>query len=350
VPGVYAAPETYVIGCYPWAMTLGDIDGDGRPDLVVADPDDCTDAATGRGVHLLLQDAARPGRFLAPRTVVAGTTSYRTAIGDFNGDGVPDIVASDSGASRQRLVVLLQDAAGRGRFLPAVDLPLPGAGVDVAAGDVDGDGRSDLFVHLYFEPSGYTPNTGLAILLQQPGGGFGAPTVLARQSGLNTQRIAVSDIDGDGRADLLARFTPFSTDFTGQLTALLQGPQPLAWRARVDTPLGGVSGVDHTAFGDLNADGRPDAALVGTFPVGTPPPLTGPDIRSRVNLVMQAGGGRFTVAASHELPFRGGAVGIGDLDGDGRNDLALFGADGVVMLMRQSAVVAGTFETPTAIR
>jgi len=349
-PGIFAAPEPYVFGCYPWAMTLADIDGDRRTDLVVADPDDCPEAAAGRAVHLLLQDAARPGRFLAPRTVLAGATNYHAAVGDFNGDGAPDIVASDSGASRQRLVLLLQDAARRGQFLPTVDLPLPGAGVDVAAGDVDGDGRSDLFVHLYFEPSGHTPNTGLAVLRQQPGGGFGAATVLARQSGLNTQRIAVTDIDGDGRADLLARFTPFSSDFTGQLTALLQGPQPLTWLARVDTPLGGVSGADHTAFGDLDADGRPDVALVGTFPVGTPPPFSGPDIQSRINLVLQAGGGHFTVAASHDLPFRGGAVGIGDINGDGRNDLALFGADGVVMLMQQSAVVVGSFEAPRSIR
>ncbi|HSQ73435.1 MAG TPA: VCBS repeat-containing protein [Rubrivivax sp.] len=350
LPGVFAAPESHVFGCYPWAMTLADIDGDGRTDLVVADPDDCPDAAAGRAVHLLLQDAARPGRFLAARTVLTGTTSYHAAVDDFNGDGAPDIVVSDSGAGRRRLVLLPQDAARRGQFLPAVDLPLPGAGVDVAAGDVDGDGRSDLFVHLSFEPSGYAPNTGLAVLLQQPGGGFGAATVLARQSGLNTQRIAATDIDGDGRTDLLAHFTPFSSDFTGQLTAQLQGLQPLTWLARVDTPLGGVSGVDHTAFGDLDADGRPDVALVGTFPVGTPPPLSGPDIQSRVNLVMQTGGGQFTVAASHELPFRGGAVGIGDLNGDGRNDLALFGADGVVMLMRQSAVVAGSFESPRSIR
>jgi len=349
-PGVFAAPESHVFGCYPWAMTLADIDGDGRTDLVVADPDDCPAAATGRAVHLLLQDAARPGRFLAPRTVLAGTTSYRAAVGDFNGDGAPDIVASDSGASRQRLVLLLQDAAQRGQFLAAMDLPLPGAGIDLAAGDVDGDGRSDLFMHLYFEPSGYTPNTGLAILLQQPGGGFGAAVVLARQSGLNTQRIAVTDIDGDGRADLLARFTPFSSDFTGQLTALLQGPQPLTWLARMDTPLGDVRGADHTAIGDLNVDGRPDVALVGTFTVGTPPPLSGPDIQSRVNLVLQAGDGHFTVAASHELPFRGGAVGIGDVNGDGRNDLALFGADGVVMLMRQSAAMTGSFEAPVSIR
>lgn len=350
LPDVFAAPETHIVGCYPWAMTLADIDGDGRRDLVVADADDCAGAATGPAVYLLLQDAARPGRFLAPRTVVTGTTSYRAAVGDFNGDGAPDIVASDSGAGRQRLVLLLQDPARRGQFLPAADLSLPGAAVDVAAGDVDGDGRSDLFVHLYFDPSGYTPNTGLAVLLQQPGGGFGAAAVLARQSGLNTQRIAVADIDGDGRADLLARFTPSSSDFTGQLSVLQQGSQALTWRARVDTPLGGVSGVDHTAFGDLDADGRPDVALVGTFPVGTPPPLSGPDIQSRVNLVMQTGGGHFTLAASHDLPFRGGAVGIGDVNGDGRNDLALFGADGVVMLMRQSAVVAGNFEAPKSIR
>lgn len=346
--GVFAAPETYVFGCYPWSMTLSDIDGDGRPDLVVADPGsgrECSDPSSGYAVHLMLQDPTQLGRFLPSRKLIGDVNAYQAAVGDFNGDGAPDIAVGGSG---RRLLLRMQDPARRGEFSAPIDMAMPGQVADIVAGDIDGDGRADLFAHLYLDSTGYTPNSVLAVLLQQPGGLFGAPLQLAPQTGLNVQQLALGDADGDGRTDLIAHFTPFGTDYQPKLTVLLQGASALSWSAPVDTSLAGINGTDHTAFGDLNADGRPDVVLVGVFPVGD----NFPEWHSQANVFLNSGAARFRLAAGYGLTgtVSASAVGIGDVDGDGRNDLVLFGDGNVVMVMLQSHSVAGSFETPKPIR
>jgi hypothetical protein len=70
-------------------------------------------------------------------------------------------------------------------------------------------------------------------------------------------------------------------------------------------------------------------------------------LASAVGLLGCGGGGSPPASAPISVQTD---VAVADLDGDGRNDLALSGADGVVMLMRQSAAVAGRFEAPRPIR
>ncbi len=221
-PGSFAPPETYGVGLYPWKLATGDVDGDGLPDLVVTDVD-------GRAVWLLLQDPLNRGRFLPPRQIASGIYAYEAAIADLNGDGAPDIAIADDLKGSNRMVLLYQDPAHRGTFLPGVDFPLPGTPFNVTAGDIDGDGRADLFTWVYLASSGFTPTGELAVTLQQANGTLGPVTTLAPQTGLNVGLLAIADYDGDGRNDLFAFFTPFSTDYRGKLTVLLQGTQPGAF-------------------------------------------------------------------------------------------------------------------------
>lgn len=348
--GVFAAPDTYSFGCSPWSLTATDIDGDGLPDLVVTDPGrtaGCPDPNwPGRAVYLLLQDRTQPGHFLAPRKLVGDiyTSVNHLAVGDFNADGVPDIALGEPLNSSRRVLLLLQDPLHRGTFLAPTEIAMPGAVGEIVAGDINGDGRSDLFFHMY-----YASGSTLAIMLQRPTGGFDSPVALAPQVGLNVQRLAILDVNGDGRPDLLAHFTPQSTDYRSKLTVLMQGSSGSTWLAPLDSSLQGIDGANGTAFGDLNSDGLPDVALAGSFPAGSAP-LSPPNITSQVNLVMLSGLASYRLAATIGLPIQPDCVAIRDIDGDGRNDIILFDGASRVMVMLQSRTVPGSFGAPQPLR
>jgi hypothetical protein len=91
----------------------------------------------------------------------------------------------------------------------------------------------------------------------------------------------------------------------------------------VDTPVGDLRGLDDAVFADLDGDGRPDAALTGFFPVGSPSV-----VHSRLNRFTQSGGGEFAIVSSTELPFAASRLTAGDVDGDGRSEIVLLGEEG----------------------
>jgi hypothetical protein len=347
--GRFAAAESLVVGCYPWSMTLADVDGDGRPDLVVTDVGawNCSDSAAGDSVLLLRQDPAQAGRFLAAEKLAGELTGYGAAVADLNGDGAPDIAFGRGTRDAPRLTVLYQDPAQRGRFRSPVELAAPGSISQIVAGDIDRDGRADLFYVAYGPSTGYTPNSSLIAVTQSPDGTLGAPRALVTQTGVNVQRLAILDLDGDGRQDLIAHFTPYSTEYRGFVRALRQEPAPMTWSAPIDLSLDALLGQNGTAFGDVTGDGRPDVVMAGSWPESGGP-YAPPDIRSRVNLLGGLGDGRFAHMLAQDVEPQPDAAAIGDLDGDGRNDVVLH--DGhMAWWLRQSPSAPGSFEAPHAL-
>jgi len=147
-PGTFLAPVSYPVGSGPAAVTVADLDGDGKPDLVVANGGTAT-APTTQGLTILLQDPANAGAFKDGVTYSVGDYgSTAVAVGDLNGDGKPDVAVANLGLPGLpgSVSVLLQDPANPGAFLTAV--PYGGAygPTGVAIGDLNGDGLPDLAI------------------------------------------------------------------------------------------------------------------------------------------------------------------------------------------------------------
>lgn len=336
--GAFVQAQTWVVGIYPWRMALGDINGDGAPDLVVADVGNSATTADDASVWLLLQDASNRGRFGSPlRLAVEPIRPWDVAIGDVSGDGRPDIVLADP-LPPARGATLLEQGAG-GAFLAPASIPLPGDATRVALGDVDGDGLTDLVFRMFLSQAGEVPSTELGIVYQEAGGVLAPAVTLSPQTGLNTATLAIADYDADNLADVVEFFTPSSAAFTAKLTTLLQ-TLPGAF-APVDTPLAGVDGLDGGVVADLDGDGRPDFASVGFYPVGSPS-----TVRSTLNTFVRDGSGGFVRTASVVLPVSASRVAAGDIDGDGRNDLVALAPDDQVVLLQQSATAPGSFLAP----
>jgi hypothetical protein len=162
-------------------LAIGDVNGDGHPDLVVANVGSNT-------VSVLLGNGA--GGFGAQTTFATGSEPYSVAIGDLNGDGYPDLAVANY-ASYTVSALLGNGAGGFGAQTTFATGANP---YSVAIGDVNGDGRPDLVV----------ANAGsnmVSALLGNGAGGFGAQTTFA--TGINPYSVAIGDVNGDGRPDLV---------------------------------------------------------------------------------------------------------------------------------------------------
>jgi hypothetical protein len=332
--GAFESPDSYTFGTYPWKLAVGDIDGDALPDLIVADVD-------GLAAWMFLQDAANRGRFLPPQKVAGDVAAYQAAIADLDGDGAPDLAVGDARPGTARVLLLYQNPAQRGSFFPPVDLAMPGESLALATGDLNGDGRNDLLAWVALPPSGFTPNRTLVLALQQGAGGLGAVTTLTSETGLTPEMVAIADYDGDGLEDIFTFLTPSGTDYRAKIGVLLQGAEPGTFSPVVDTSLAEIRGIDGAAVADLDGDGRPDVAVTGFFPVGSPS-----SVKSRLNIFRQAGGGAFVLSAVYDVPISASRVAAGDLNGDGLNDLVLLGDANRCVVLIQSRDARGTFGVP----
>ncbi len=146
-PGTFVSAGNLGAGQQPIALKIADINGDGFADIVVANLGSLSDGSAA-GVSVLLQNPAAPGTFLPAANYATGFRSSDVAVGDLNGDGRPDLAVANMGGlgTTGSVSVLLQDPANPGAFRPARNYPGRFLPVAVAIGDLNGDGLPDIAV------------------------------------------------------------------------------------------------------------------------------------------------------------------------------------------------------------
>jgi hypothetical protein len=193
-PGTFAAPLTLYAGGANW-VAIGDLNGDGAPDVALTD---------GVGVKVLLHTgAASATTYAAPTAVFTQTANLDVAganliaIADVNGDGLNDLVITDpgpTGGSAPTVNVLLQDAANHGSFLAPVSYPItPDSPQSILLKDLQGTGKLDIVIG---------GQETVIVLLHDPanpGRFLAASSYMAEDA----NEIAVADINGDGKPDII---------------------------------------------------------------------------------------------------------------------------------------------------
>jgi len=172
---------------------VGDVNGDGRSDLI------WNELAETNRVYVALGSIDGIFQFLpAQDRAEKRWSGFRTLVGDVNGDGRSDLIWNEP-AETNRIYVALGGADGTFEFLPAQDHPDAGwAGFETLVDDVNGDGRSDLVWY----PSGETGRVAIA-LADADGTWRFLPVQEHPDQGQEGGDTLIGDVNGDGRADLV---------------------------------------------------------------------------------------------------------------------------------------------------
>jgi len=192
------------------------------------------------------------------------------AIGDVNGDGIPDIVAPAPRMSEGKLHVWLGDGSGAFKEWPLSftenGKPLSRLSVDyggVAIGDIDGDGHMDIVSASH--------GGGMASLFGDGSGAFEAVRTGLPKRDFSSQAVALVDADGDGRLDLVASRDvvdqqPDEPVDKMQVRVYLFLGRQKGWELRKEGLVGGFYSNSVTAW-DYNGDGKQDV-LTGSHYTG----------------------------------------------------------------------------------
>ena len=307
--GTFRPPMSYSSGgVTAISVAVGDVDGDGKQDLVVANY--CGVPSCSLGILLGNGD----GTFRAVQNIaVPEVYATAVAIADMNKDGKADIVVGGClnapcklGA---RVSVLL--GTGKGNFKLAGNYSLPAAFQrSMVIADVNHDGIPDVVV--------LGGDSVISVLLGKGKGGLKAP-VHYGSGGFEGLSVAVSDLNGDGKLDLVvANLCPLNCSVGGGVTVLL-GNGDGTFQAATDSNLG--TSLNHfVAVGDVNGDGKPD--LVITSACSTPSNCPG----EMTSVALGNGDGTFQPAVAYAVVVGGvyaSPVTMGDTNGDGKPDLIM---------------------------
>jgi hypothetical protein len=302
--GTFAPAVHYPAGGYPFQIVAEDFDRDGITDLAVSLNSVAAIAVfRGRG-----SGDIGNGTFDTPILFPLSQPSTGLEHGDFNGDGIADLVATENGAGT--IAVLLGTGIatlGSGSFSAAAHFSAGPVPFEMATGDFNGDGRTDLAVANNSSPSG-----GTAIMLGTGTGAFQAPTFIA--SG-NSVVVTTDDLNQDGILDLIVG-TVTGTNNGNVLVYLGQGTGGVGNGTFGAGHAYGVGGDTYQILpGDFDGDGLRDlfvSCYLNNF-ISLLPGLCAPDERApaltRVRDVPADQGGRvFLTWTASSLDVVGGSV------------------------------------------
>jgi hypothetical protein len=189
--GTFQAPRTFNTNLSPSSMTAADFNSDGNFDLVAVG----SSFSPGSVVVFL---GNGNGTFQAPKSFTTVSTISALATGEFNGDGLPDLVTASSNTNSVSVFL----GNGDGAFSPQGDIPVGRSPIDIEVGDMNGDGFADI-------GTANSSSGNVSMLLGNGRGGFQAAFNF-RVVG-NPSSLTLGDFNNDGQIDVAASNTGSNT-------------------------------------------------------------------------------------------------------------------------------------------
>ncbi|MEI6651370.1 MAG: FG-GAP-like repeat-containing protein [Chlorobiaceae bacterium] len=302
--GTFAPKTEYSTGyyTYPYTVTTADVDGDGQTDLVVTGLDNLNNAGKV-SVFRNIGD----GAFTSAEDYAIPYSAQSVMVTDLNSDGKFDIIVTsgnyDYSTNTSKFLVLLNK--GDGTFTPTTDYPITGDIRSVAVLDLNGDGKADIIASGF----DYSSNSSkVSVLLNKGDGTFAAKADFAID-GLFNAAVITADLNGDGKADLIVTGIS-SYNYTSNISVLLNNGDG-SFAPKTDYA---IDGSINTVT-DLNGDGIADIILMNGYDYST-------NI-SKVSVLLNNGDGTF--AAKVDSAIDGSLNTVTDLNGDGKADLIVTG-------------------------
>jgi hypothetical protein len=301
-------PLKYPANGKPYSVDIGDLNNDGKNDVVVGN---------NTNIELFLQNQAGG---LDPGVIYNTADSRSIKTGDFNNDGLMDVAGIGWGSGS--IAVLLQNSEGL-LGTPLTYAVEHGGYDELETGDVNNDGLTDLIVmsgQMYA-----IPNIGI---LYQQAEGFSLPAYYRVGTNINTHGVAVGDIDSDNLNDVIVSYGGNRpTSFIGTFKQNTQGAlDPAVNYAAYDCP-------EAVEVADVNCDGRMDVLVLnGGW--------------NTLSVYLQDTSGLLTAYSSYQIPYASHynpqGLAAGDFNSDGKPDIAIADYNNGLVLLYSSTVIPVT--------
>ncbi|HET6250034.1 MAG TPA: ELWxxDGT repeat protein [Tepidisphaeraceae bacterium] len=302
--GTYTAGPVTLLTVAPMSIATADFNGDGKADLVITGVDNTTRVYLGTG----------SGTFTAG--VILQTGSVQVVAGDFNQDHLADVIVTGDG------IAWLFLGNGNGTFTagptPGIPLTQP---VTLVTSDIFHNGQTDVFAS-----GGHNPGYLGLVLEPTTTGVFSNPYSVNLPA--NTILAGAADFDGDGLVDLV-ELTRVAATGQSSLTILWNSvSKGFATSTTITLPSNTVGNVQ---IGDFNGDGRPDLAIASATNDTTTP--------GAINIIYNGGNRTFLPTSSLATINRPTDLEIADVNGDKRTDFVVAGASQSVATVLQTGGV-----------
>ncbi len=287
--GNFNRTSVYPVGTQPYWVATGDLNNDGYSDLVTANTGDNT-------ISVLMNNGSGVVSFAAAKSYTVGMQPFQVAIGDLNGDGLPDIAVTNYGANT---VSILYGQTG-GIFTAGQTLATCANPYGVAIGDFRHTGRQDVAVtcfqsaqmEFFLNTTPGLPNP------PPPQATFASPTIFT--TSVNPTSLVIGDFNRDGNLDIV------TGNSIANNVSFFAGNGDGTFKNAVDSFA--LNFPDSIAAGDVNGDGILDIAAVA------------PNF-NQVTILEGKGDGTFLPRMDFTTGTQPWAVALGDFNRDGKMDV-----------------------------
>jgi len=297
-PGVDFAAQSYD-NYYDYdAVTMKDMDGDGKPDMLLAYTYDYS-----AKYYLVRKNTSTPGNisFDNPQPIATGPGSNVAAIADIDGDGLPDIIAGANFDWKDVSVMRNTSPTRAFQFDVQKSFKVNAGVTSVSVGDLDGDGKPDVMTS--------NEDGTISVLRNISTAGNITVSSFAPYTNVLTGRYipkaVMADLDGDGKLDIIA---VNGLDSTMSILRNISTTGNISFATKVDFKVGPATDI---VINDMDGDGKPDIIVNAAY--------TGPVVFRN-----NSSAGSFTASSLQRTDIITGAsmcTAVGDLDGDGKPDL-----------------------------
>ncbi len=329
----FSAHQDFSTGAAPFISIMGDIDGDGKSDMITANSSAGT-LSVFRNTSAA--GAITAGSFGSPSSLSTASTPTNVRFADVDGDGRQDLIVVSAAAATVS-VFRNTSSSGSISFASRVDYSTTASGlapIEVTVADYDGDGMPEMAVSASFS------NTIIVFQNASSPGTINFGTGVAFAANTGAFGITSADFDGDGKVDIAAVDTGSATVSVFRNTSTTGTINSGSFATAVDFSTG-TTPIDVEAA-DIDGDGKIDI-LATNSTSGTVSVLRNTATAGSITA------GSFGTSADFSVGTNPSGVAVGDIDGDGKVDIAASNSASNTVTVFRNTSSSGSISLATGV-